>query len=82
MVPSPASNRHSYGLRLLAFVRGPRFESNFGHLFHSRRQSIVTRRILIKIVDNTRTATLPCKPNRQMGINIYLLAAAVGVELK
>jgi len=56
VVPSPFRS-HCYFPRLLAVVRGHRYESNVGHLLHSRRQSIVKCRILINVVDNTRTVT-------------------------
>jgi hypothetical protein len=56
VAPSPEHNHHSYDLWLLAFVQGSRFESNFGHLFHSRRQ-LVVKRILVEVEDNTRTMT-------------------------
>ena len=38
-------------------VRGPRYERHSGHLFQLRRQSIAEHRILINVVDNTRTVT-------------------------
>ena len=70
VAPSPVHS-HGYCPRLLSVVRDPRYESSFGHLFHSRRQSMVKRPILINVVDDTRTVVpvpVLCIPDCQMGI--------------